>query len=335
MGKALVHIGTGKTGTSSIQSALFEMERRGGACFKYPIVHGKGHQSLEILFKKYQRVSRGVRSKLDKAGSYDELKKTYESVLSRCFDGDVLLSSELLFSFNLEEVKIFRSYLEMQGVDDFKVVVYLRHPASYYLSLVQQKVKAAYKIPSPLSFKAGYGKKLSNWLAVFGEDVCVRRFDRSLMAGGNVLQDFSVLLSDFFNADVSLAGGSVNESVSAEGMVVLQEFRKYFFLDQEDRFSKKSNMLLKKIQNLESEFPGSKPVLKSVYSRSVSNLNMDYLSILSDFNLLMSSEVDSGAWATMEGGDEVNFSGNVKDLLQDFDEDHYKFLLHKIAYDLI
>lgn len=215
------------------------------------------------------------------------------------------------------------------------MVVYLREPVSYYLSFVQQKIKAAYKIPSPLNFKAGYTDKLDNWVGVFGEDVCVRRFNRNLMDGGSVLQDFSSLINEFFSSDVCLTGDSVNESVSAEGMVLLQEFRSFFFSNQEDRFFKKSDLFLKKMQDIESQFPGSKPALKECYSRRINVLNKDYFDILREFNLLGDSEIGRGKLIESEDSSVGEFSGSVLDLLHNFDEKHYKFILHKIAFELI
>ncbi|MGM1054156.1 MAG: hypothetical protein ACQEXO_17470 [Pseudomonadota bacterium] len=337
--KVFIHIGSGKTGTSSIQSALYEYEKKGVGTVRYPVVYGKGHQSIEVLFKDFGSITRGLKQKFAKRSDYENFKKSFDTSLSECLEcNNVILSSDFLFHFSFLEVADFRRYLEDKGFNDFKVVVYFREPADYYLSYVQQKIKAAHSVPSPLNFKAGYRGRLNNWLEVFGSDVCVRMFDKDFMVDGDVLQDFSALLGGFFNADVKLVGGvKVNESVSAEGMVLLQEFRRFFFFDKEDQFFKHSDFFLKKIQDIESQYPGSKPALRSCYLGKVNSLNSEFFDILNDFGL-------SGVSGLNREGSIVSakdccahdgFSGDVFDLLRDFDERHYKFLLHKMVFDFM
>lgn len=334
--KAFIHIGSGKTGTSTIQNALFEVEKNGNPFFHYPIIHGNGHQSIEVLFKNYERISRGLRTNFDKDGMYKVFKDEFERSLNDSLKNvNLVLSSEFMFNFTLSEIRCFKDYLEGKGFNGFKVVVYLREPASYYLSLVQQIVKASYKIPAPSSFNARYKNNLKNWIKIFGSDVIVRRFDKDIMVGGSILQDFSSLINDFFKINLSLTGSSSNISVSGEGIVLLQEFRGLFFRDRDNQFHKKSNVLLKKIQNIESSTPGSKPKLKKGYSAIVNSLNRDYFDIVKEFELY---EVKDNVYDDVSFDanlTEQNFSGKVRDLLSDFDEDHYNFLMQKIIFELI
>lgn len=326
MKKALVHIGSGKTGTSSIQSALFRAKQRSELVnFDYPVVQGNGHQAIEILFKDYKRVSRGIKTKFSREEELASYRNIFEKKIKKsCEQNNVLLSSEFMFNFNVNEVEKFKNFLSDLGFDCFKVVVYLRDPALYYLSLVQQKVKASYKIPSPYEFYSKYEVNLSNWIEVFGEDVVIKKFDKEYLVNGNVVEDFSLLINEFFNADIQLFSNSTNESVSAEGMVLLQDFRKLFFREKEDRFCKESDLLLKKIRSIEVSFPGSKPVLKKEYLDIITQKNSFFKKFFSPKEIMCErvSSIDEGV-----------FSGDIVDLLQDFDEMHYKFLLHKIAFD--
>lgn len=334
MKKAFIHIGSGKTGTSSIQSALAKIPSSREAPFSYPLIHGNGHQSIEVLFKDYKRISRGLKTKFERSGGYEEFKDGFEKSLgSYAQKSDLLLSSEFMFNFNLDEVFRLRSYLEEKGFDTFKVLVYLRLPSSYYMSYVQQKVKAAYSIPSPYKFKLGYAKAISNWHEVFGESVCIREFDRRKMVKGDVLEDFSFVLNDFFSGKVSLKANASNESVSSEGMVVLQEFRRMFFQNREDRFAKESTFLLKNIQRIEQEHAGTPPKLKKEYEKAIIKNNLDDMYMVNSFGVFEDfpiDEISNDADFCSANGD---FLGDVKNLLNSFDESHYKYILHRLIYD--
>jgi hypothetical protein len=136
--KALIHIGSGKTGTSSLQEALLESEKlKINKYFRYPVIEDKGHQAIEVLFKDYERVSRGLKSRFKSDNEeYREFVDNFFVALNHYAEsGNILLSSEFMFSFNELEVKSLKQYLEDKGFSDFKIVVYLRAPASYYLSL--------------------------------------------------------------------------------------------------------------------------------------------------------------------------------------------------------
>ncbi|WP_141441387.1 hypothetical protein [Vreelandella titanicae] len=335
MKKALIHIGSGKTGTSSIQSALFNIPDHQKLPFSYPIIHGNGHQSLEVLFKDYTRISRGLKTQFEKNVKYEKFKEDFACSLNSYTKDALLLSSEFMFSFNLDEIKRLKKYLVDKGFDTFKVVAYLRNPSSYYMSFVQQKIKAAYNIPSPFKYKVKYATTINNWMSVFGDNICIREFDRASMVGGDVLKDFSIVINDFFNGDLLLQGKTDNESISSEGMVVLQEFRKFFFKNQEDRFAKESNLLLKKIQKIELKYPGTKPRLNRTYDNLIIKNSAEDIHYLNKFNIFNDIAL------TLESrNDDLNnsdcfFSGKVIDLFDDFSEEHYKYILHRLIYDFI
>lgn len=334
--RALIHIGSGKTGTSSIQDALLEREKnKENKSFRYPVIGSNGHQSIEILFKDYTRITRGLKSRfLKDSDDYKAFVKKYSNGLDKYADsGNVLISSEFLFNFNRLEVERFKGYLEKKGFNEFKVLVYLRNPSDYYLSLVQQKVKAAYKIPSPFDFKTNYCDSVDTWREFFGESVCVREFDREKMVGSDVLQDFSVIASDFFNEYISLKGKPSNETVSAESMVILQDFRRFFYSDQEDCFVQESNLLLKRIKEIECNYVGSKPKLKDRYLKAILENSFDDISKLKKYNIFDDifsnpgfSHVESFCSADV-------FSGSVYELIESFDESHYKYILHRLIYE--
>ena len=335
MKKVLLHIGSGKTGTSSIQNALAAQSRGADAPFHYPMITDNGNQSLEVVFKSYERLSRGLKTKFSQNVEHKEFKEFYSESLSRHAENkNLLLSSEHMFYFELDEILKLKSFLEERRFTRFKVVLYLRDPASYYTSFIQQKVKASFTIPSPLEFYPKYKMLVSNWSEVFGEDLCIREFNRKKMENGNVLDDFSMIVSEFFGKNVVLSSDLANESISAEGMKVLQEFRKIFFRKEENRFAKESNCLLKKIVDIEKAQPGSKPKLKEYYKQIIKrNCVVDMLAlkefgVFEDFN--ENVEIDN-----LENDMKVGlFTGDVASLMDAFDSKHYKYIMHQMLYDL-
>lgn len=334
--RALIHIGSGKTGTSSIQDALLEREKKKeNKSFHYPVIGRNGHQSIEVLFKDYTRITRGLKSRfLGDSNDYKAFVKKFSDELESYADsGNVLISSEFLFNFNSLEVESFKNYFERKGFNDFKVLVYLRNPSDYYLSLVQQKVKAAHKIPSPFEFKTNYCNSIDTWRKFFGESVCVREFDRGKMVNSDVLQDFSVIASEFFGECILLKGKSTNESVSAEGMVILQEFRKKFFLDKEDCFFKESNFLLKRIKEIECDYSGTKPKLKDGYMELILKNNFKDVSDLKKYGVFDDIYFDHKHMDIEPFFSGKDFSGSVYELLDRFDELHYKNILYRLIYD--
>lgn len=333
MKKALIHIGSGKTGTSSIQSALAKISSEKKISFSYPLIHGHGHQAIEVLFKDYKRLSRGLKTKFEKTGGYEKFKDSFDNSLSYYAKNNLLISSEFMFNFKFEEVVKLRDYLEAKGFDTFRVLIYLRSPPSYYISYVQQKIKAAYSIPSPFDFKLGYARSINNWHRVFGDNLCVREFDKSKMLKGDVLEDFSTIVNSFFEENVLLRAKASNESVSSEGMVVLQEFRRMFFHDREDRFAKESTLLLKKIQEVEKENAGTKPRLNREYSKVIVQNGLEDILVAKSFGVFDDFDVDKLMACSDISGINEGFSGNVKKLLDCFDENHYKYILHRLIYD--
>lgn len=330
MKKALIHIGTGKTGTSSIQNELYKFElKKCTSLFTYPVIYNKGHQALEVLFKDYGRLTRTLKQKfLDVSQFYDFRKEFNKSFSEDLYKNNVLISSEFLFSFKVDEIENLKKFFDDKGFEDYKILVYLRKPSAYYLSLVQQKLKAAHGIPSPLSFNAGYEKSLSNWSAIFEGCLCVKKFERENLLSGSLLDDFSSEVNKFFGTNVLLKGNPCNESVSAEGMIILQDFRRYFFFDEEDKFNKTSDALLRKINEIEVFKPGTKPVLKESYREAIDSNNSFYDG---DYSFLKDQVSDRRMSAELES----ESSGNVADLLESYDIEHYHFLLHRIIFKLL
>tara|TARA_Y100000296_G_C5156992_1_gene249673 strand:+ start:308 stop:1345 length:1038 start_codon:yes stop_codon:yes gene_type:complete len=241
--KAMIHIGMGKTGSSAIQEFFTKLNNEK---VLYPVISETGHQNIEVLFREYESVGRGIKSNVSE-GLYSKFKSDFKEKLeSELKTGtDVLISAEYLFNFTVKEVASLRSYLELHNINEFKVIAYVRAPEKFYLSALQQRLKASYKVESPSSFKVGFKRRLSAWMEVFGkENVLVREYSRETLIQRDVIHDFVSQYNNFFETNVEARPISANKSMSAIGMYLMQSYRKAVYNDEDNRFKPDSSRLL-------------------------------------------------------------------------------------------
>ena len=161
-----LHIGTHKTGTTSIQSSLYETRTYlKGLGYLYPDAglerdyHGAyGHHQLSRSFIK---------------GSHSEAAKIIRKLMkefraSGCHS--IIISAEGLYTISAPAV----AYLaELFGEADVCVFVYLRRPQSYLASLYKSKLRKGEK-RSPFEFypevwrDMRYDDRINVWQAEFG-----------------------------------------------------------------------------------------------------------------------------------------------------------------------
>lgn len=281
MRKAVIHIGSGKTGSSSIQKTLLENSNL--KSYSYPVIEGAGHQNLECLFKEESEVSRALKSKLSNRGiSFNKYVKMYRNEFLRSDDlgKDIVISSEYFFGFSIAQIEKLREFVENDlGVSETYVVCYVRDPSSYYLSYVQQKLKASFNYPSPSEFIYNFAEAIKCWSSCF-DNFLLREFDAKTLVDGDVVADFSKVLRETLGLDCDLEPIRVNESISVEGMVALQKYRKMFYGLSNNKFKPDSTKLLHCISELSKN--GTKPKLKSEVSRIVIGRHAEQLSYLKD-----------------------------------------------------
>lgn len=332
MKRAMIHIGSGKTGTTSIQNSAATMEKAGTyPDLTYPLVTQNGHQSLEILFKDYNKISRGLKSKFTSDDDYYSFKNNFAHVFNEkvCPANNVFLSSEFMFNFELDEILCLKKYLQGRGFESSLIVVYLRDPASFYLSYVQQMIKGSFIAYSPFKFKTNYKKYIERWVSVFGlNNVVVREYDRDALEGGSVLRDIESLVDDYFKVPISLPEISSNRSLTAEGMAVLQKFRTDYLQEYENRFTFESELLIQRLSDEKLVEYGSTPRLKKAYESVLRTRNSDDISYLQEkFGIFKNLPVDENS-----APDASEYTGCVVDLLADFDSDVYLKLLFDLIY---
>lgn len=321
MSRAIIHIGSGKTGSTAIQRALFEASRRGGLDgFDYPTIRGWHHRDLYILFKSREALARNLKSQI-RSGQveYEKYRKAYEKALSPDGIGgkDLILSSEYLFDLSAENVRALRDLLDRSGVTEYMVIAFVRHPASYYLSYVQQRLKASHLIPHPRRFRYRLKSALSVWGEVFG-NVVVRDFDELADRGGDAVEAFSEIVGSAGWGSLELEATRVNSGLCAEAMVLMQRYRQRFYPGAGNVFKPDSDRLLEVVSELGGV--GSRPRLKEDVKALVSKRHeSDVAYLKQEFGVL--GKEDAGTCASSRIDWKSEQPVQVDSLLQGLSDD--------------
>ena len=210
--EAILHIGTEKTGSTTIQASL-QRDRdrlaREGVLFPRS-VGSRHHRRLQLmaagadalgdpwLRMKGITTDRALEAALadwrrDLARELDDARR---SGIAR-----VVFSSEHLQSRlgSVEQVGRLRALLEVLGLGPVRVVVYLREQVAAAVSLLSTRVLMGDTLAEPpdpdtplWGIVLDHRATLERWGSVFGEDaLVVRRFEREAFVGGDLLLDWS------------------------------------------------------------------------------------------------------------------------------------------------
>ena len=211
MKRAILHIGTEKTGSTSIQSFLHLNRRRlarGG--WLYPETAGRPSNNALVVHAKdapeADLLPKGLDARDPEAIADWQVRFVVEhcaEVLPFLRSGNATLvySSEHLQSRLCAPEEIRRLARLLRAlVDEVRVVVWLRRQDRYALSAHGTAIKAG--SAAGFDFAAinargpyyDYRLLLDNWAAVFGDEaMAVRVFERERMVGGDVVTDFRSL----------------------------------------------------------------------------------------------------------------------------------------------
>ncbi len=242
--KCLLHIGTEKTGTTTIQDFLrLNRELLDAHGVVVPRTVGEGeHLLLPLMCYQPDREDELLRRlRVDRAGLPDFqrrraalLRRELTERLARS-PATVLFSSEHLQSrLTLpEERRRLREVLASCGLHDVRILVYIRDPAAMLCSLASTAVKAGATDPRPFrpdgpeaAVVCDYRRLFEDWASVFGEEnICVRLFDPQTFASGDLLRDFAAAAGLPPDLPYSLPR-SANRALSAAGAEIAARFNR-------------------------------------------------------------------------------------------------------------
>jgi SAM-dependent methyltransferase len=282
--RLIFHIGSPKTGTTALQTTLYNAhEALLDAGILYPQVSAKtkNHNELSLLFS-----DRPPAREFKQAGSTDpeiyvnHAKKIASQIIENVKNSKpefVILSGEyFFFSLNDDQFKILNDNL-LNLFDDVKIISYLRHPIDYVASRSIQIYKAAKSIQNP--FSISYLDVLDSWSRHFKVEAV--EFSKNNLKDGDVFADFA---HRFLPENTpALLTGRFNESISAEGMCVLNAHRESAFPENEHVFVPEGQRLYRIIQSVEEEGQlHAKPVLSAPITRLIERKFAPQAAILSE-----------------------------------------------------
>ena len=251
----LLHIGSPKAGSSSIQSSLWRRSELcspgDGPVLLPPNPLGRPMPSgfIAACYQPVDQLPRylAARYRRDPLQFKDEVVR-YQEMLSDILaqNKSAILSSEFLFRFSEQQIKDLRAWFSGLGVRRFRVLVYIRDPVSAYGSFLQQWLRISDDLApyNPWTWSYKIRLHLESWRSVFGPDeLVVRSFDRDQLKEGSVVADFYQQCSSWFEMVINgPEEGGVNQSLGVEALMLVQDLIKSVPMSRREELSWMSNM---------------------------------------------------------------------------------------------
>lgn len=240
--KCVLHIGSNKTGTSSLQYSLDQSRdqlRSDGVL--YPLAGTKATRETrksntrQVGFRFAVRPLRSTPNGLESSFGLDgwrerwryrrEFRKAFDAECREIpEDGAVILSDEALFIFSDDATATGARRFLKRRFETIEIVVYLRRPDGFMAGAYSQAVKQGSTLSTD-EFMRGrlhealYHQRLAPWIDAFGADrIRARAYGSAWLRGGDVVADFANAVG------IRLGDGQanrVNQSLDPTGLALL------------------------------------------------------------------------------------------------------------------
>ena len=253
MREVILHVGMAKTGSTSIQESLYNLNRDGFQTLRFA---EKNHSiPMCTIFSKHRILPRKWKLRGYTDSQIDEKKAKYESILEEeikknesvnCF----LLSGEgMSYLYESEQINLCEFFKE-RGLK-VKVIIIVRDPVSLAASRSQQMIKSGVKKLTKIN--PNYRARILGFIKGCGQkNVSVLDFEKLIQGG--LIKTFSEIIG------VTLEDkGRFNESLSCEALAVIYALNniKNTTFGSEINF-KSRNTLIAAARNFFSESNGFK-----------------------------------------------------------------------------
>lgn len=229
--KAIVHIGPPKTGSTSIQTMLWDNRTtlldRGIAYDNYDEQRQPQSHYAYAVFHQRQEVPKGPAGYHLTDGTPEERTAYFDGVVQHLatwrdrFDTPLAVFSSEHFAPALRTPDLVRDCDAMfrKAFDEVEYVIYIRDPIAVYPSSYSEQLKSG-AIAMPFDHfivKRGARwsqlKMLDTWSDAVGSRLNVRLFEKAWWTGGSLLSDFCAVMGT--TTDGLLLPEPVNEKLSA------------------------------------------------------------------------------------------------------------------------
>lgn len=231
--RLILHIGTPKTGTSSLQVFFKENENalrkklnisplesvQGGAFSERPLSHHVLAWSLSEVPSYYQ----------GEVCAFEEYLGRIKLEVGSNTYSTYLVSSEAFYSEKMDFSKIER----LKDIFDVKVICYFRRPDEFveanYITNIQMPSETAIDIGTFAHYikpMLDYDEQAKKWEAVFGEENFIAvPFERSAMINENIISDFFTRIGHPISSNFEFSDDS-NIRLGREAAVFLWNLKK-------------------------------------------------------------------------------------------------------------
>jgi hypothetical protein len=242
--RCIVHIGTEKTGTSSIQHFLannYAALANEGVVYPRTITPAIGSQwdFVATVMDRPWRSNIGanlrIANETDAKRHREWLISTVDEELARYPEADTLLISSEHFHSRLKSPKVIlrlKDFLR-RWTDEFRIIVYFRRQDRVAVSRYSTQLKSGSVNPDvfpsndkeTLPYYYDYRQIYKNWVDVFGASAMVAGlFEREELIAGDLIDDFCQKAG--LNPDGKQRPLKINMSLGNYGVELLHEFNK-------------------------------------------------------------------------------------------------------------
>lgn len=241
--KLVLHIGPPKTGTTAIQGALIQNRKallEAGALYFFEDTEPAWALPMQFLTK--QTMHPALRQhfwSLPEARNWSQRAWTQlDNQIARHNPHTVILSSEHFVDQYMDFAALHERLAQVST--DIHVVAYLRDPASHYCSMVDQLIRGGQRLsvlPTPWTYRYPQVARIRRYLKRYGrERMHVQSFDRRHLEGGDIVTDFSRLLTDRLGLDLPALTyeGGLNTALSGAAAALLAVMNETFVRIRKD-----------------------------------------------------------------------------------------------------
>lgn len=243
--RAIIHIGTEKTGTTTLQKTLNENTAALHQC-GVSYIAGKDLVNAQDLvvaclsddvpdeYLASVGVATSEQRRAFQRSTFEAYAARLHKAASECHT--VIISSEHLHSRlkRPEDIERLRAFLAPY-VTDFSIVCYLRRQVDMIVSFYSTVLKGGgtqnfrdhvHNMLSGHKYYCDYRQLMKNWASIFGRSaIKARLFVKSRLRRGNIVDDFFDVES-LPEAGIQRRAESLNESVNHLGQVLLRELNR-------------------------------------------------------------------------------------------------------------
>jgi hypothetical protein len=221
-----LHVGGDKTGSTTIQH-VFDANRARLAEAGYYYAKNDSHYHLAGIFSQRPMLLDCYRheSQNDEDSIKEQAREYVDDLTSDLRSGNyhtLILSYEGFLGLNQEEMYSLKHFL-LEWSESISVIYYMRPHFSYATSAMSERVRRgspAWDVHPPIT---KYMPRLKILKKVFGlSTLSLRRFSRSDLLGGDVIQDFIALIQmpKTLVESLDIAVSKANKSLSEEAILI-------------------------------------------------------------------------------------------------------------------